>query len=150
MPQKEKNVEYTSHSREETLALGRRFGEKAQPGEVYALDGDLGAGKSVWAKGFAEGLGIREPVNSPTFTIMQVYEGGRLTLNHLDVYRIEDVAEMDEIGYDEVLGSDGVCLVEWADMVRELLPPETIRVTITRSPGTDMDERHIVIQGKTL
>ena len=73
-----------------------------------------------------------------------------MTLNHLDVYRIEDVAEMDEIGYDEVLGSDGVCLVEWADMVRELLPPETIRVTITRSPGTDMDERHIVIQGKTL
>ena len=96
-------MEYTSHSREETLALGRRFGEKAQPGEVYALDGDLGAGKTVWAKGFAEGLGIREPVNSPTFTILQVYENGRLPLYHFDVYRIADPEEMDEIGYEEYL-----------------------------------------------
>lgn len=143
-------MEYITHSREETLSLGRRFGEMAKPGEVYAMNGDLGAGKTVFAKGFAEGLGIKEPVSSPTFTIMQVYEEGRLLLNHLDVYRIEDIAEMDEIGYDEVFGGDGVCLVEWADMIEELLPRDTIRVTITRTSASAMDERRISVQGKDL
>ncbi len=139
-------MEYKSSSRSETFELGRQYGEKAKSGEVYALNGDLGAGKTVWAKGFAAGLGITEPVSSPTFTIQQIYVGGRLTLNHFDVYRIGDPEEMEEIGFEEALDGDGVSLIEWADMVRELLPSETINVTIRRVPKGEPDDRLITVE----
>ena len=141
---------FTSCSRDETFENGRRFGQAAKLGEVYALNGDLGAGKTVWAKGFAAGLGIAEPVSSPTFTIMQIYDGGRLRLNHFDVYRIEEIEEMEEIGFEEAVDGDGVSLIEWADIVADLLPRETIRVTIERVPGSDPDRRLITVTGKEL
>ena len=139
-------MEILSRSRAETFECGRTYGEKAKAGEVYALNGDLGAGKTVWAKGFAAGLGITEPVSSPTFTIMQTYEGGRLTLYHFDVYRIEDPEEMEEVGFDEWISGDGVALIEWADMVEDLLPKETIRVTITRLTDGGPDDRLIEVE----
>ena len=139
---------FTSSSRSETFEIGRQYGEKACPGEVYALNGDRGAGKTVFVKGFAAGLGVDEPVSSPTFTIQQVYDGGRLTLNHFDVYRIEDPDEMYEIGFEETLEGDGVSLIEWADMVGELLPEGTIRVTISRRPDGGEDDRLITVEGK--
>ena len=130
---------------EETFELGKKFGTAAVPGSVYALTGDLGAGKTVFAKGFAEGLGIREDVTSPTFTIMQVYEEGRLPLYHFDVYRIDDPEEMAEIGLDDFIGGEGVCLIEWADQIRELLPDDTVRVTIRRDLSRGEDFREIEI-----
>ena len=139
-------MEFKSKSRLETFEIGRQYGEMAKAGEVYALNGDLGAGKTVWAKGFAAGLGIKEPVSSPTFTIQQVYEGGRLTLNHFDVYRIDDPDELLEIGFEETLDSDGVCLIEWADKVREYLPQGTIVVTITRVYDGSPDDRLIAVE----
>ena len=102
---------YDSTSAEETFAIGRRLAELAQPGDIYALSGDLGVGKTVFTKGFAAGLGITEPVNSPTFTILQIYEGGRLPLYHFDVYRIEEPEEMEEVGLDEYLFGQGVSLI---------------------------------------
>ena len=97
-----------SRSAKETCELGRRLGLTAAPGSVFALCGDLGAGKTVFAQGFAAGLGVREPVNSPTFTILQVYDSGRLPLYHFDVYRIEEPEEMEEIGYEDYFFGDGV------------------------------------------
>ncbi len=134
-----------TYSEENTLALGRWLGQIARAGSIYALEGDLGAGKTVLAKGLAEGLGITEPVNSPTFTIMQVYTQGRLPFYHFDVYRIEDIGEMDEIGYEEYFYGQGVCLVEWADLIRELLPPETVWITIGQDSTCGFDYRRITI-----
>ena len=119
-------------SEEETMNIARELGRKAAPGEVYALSGDLGAGKTVFAKGFAKGLGIEEHISSPTFTIMQIYDEGRLPLYHFDVYRIADPEEMEEIGYGEYFYGDGVCLVEWAELVDEIMPPATRRIRIER------------------
>ena len=131
-----------------TLALGRELGAAAKPGTVFALTGDLGTGKTVFTKGFAEGLGIAEPVTSPTFTILQTYEGGRLTFWHFDVYRIGDVEEMEEIGYEDACYGDGVCLVEWAEIVEELLPEDAVRVTIEKDPEKGVDYRKITLQYK--
>ncbi len=139
-------MEFISHSAEETRAFGKSLSEKAFPGQVYALTGNLGAGKTVLAQGFAEGLGVLETVNSPTFTILQVYEEGRLPFYHFDVYRIEDPYEMEEIGFDEYLNGDGVCLIEWADEIRELLPKDTIRITIERDVEAGDDIRRITVQ----
>ena len=127
--------ETESRSDSETFALGEAFGKAARPGTVIALCGDLGAGKTVFAKGFAKGLGITETVNSPTFTILQVYDGGRMPFYHFDVYRIDDISEMDEIGFDEYTQGEGASLIEWADLIEEILPEETIRVTIERMSG---------------
>lgn len=132
-------------SREETYALGRLLGEASRAGEVYALEGDLGAGKTVLTQGFAEGLGITEPVNSPTFTILQIYEGGRLPLFHFDVYRIADVEEMEETGYEDSFYGDGVCLIEWANLIDAILPKSCIRIRITREPEKEFDYRKIVV-----
>ena len=107
---------------EDTFALGQKIGELVKPGTVISLVGDLGVGKTVFTQGLAKGLGITEPVNSPTFTIVQVYDGGRLPFYHFDVYRIGDIEEMDEIGYEDYFYGEGVCLIEWADLIRELLP----------------------------
>lgn len=131
---------------EETFALGRRLGQESVPGQVYTLIGDLGVGKTVFTQGFAEGLGITEPVNSPTFTILQVYEEGRLPFYHFDVYRITDVEEMDEIGYEDCFYGNGVCLIEWADLIAEILPEKCQRVTIEKNLEKGFDYRRITIE----
>lgn len=133
-------------SPEETFALGKMLGEQSAAGTVYTLTGDLGAGKTIFTQGFAEGLGIGEPVNSPTFTILQVYEGGRLPLYHFDVYRIADVEEMDEIGYEDCFYGEGVCLIEWADLIEEILPESRVQVTITKDPEQGFDYRKINVK----
>lgn len=131
----------------ETWELGKKAGEFARPGMVVALDGDLGAGKTVFTQGFAAGLGIAEPVNSPTFTIVQIYEEGRLPFYHFDVYRIGDVEEMDEIGYEDYFYGEGVCLIEWAKLIQEILPEQTCRVTIEKDLEKGFDYRRISIEG---
>ncbi len=136
---------YESFSREETFELGKRFGESAGSGEVYSLAGDLGAGKTVFAKGFAAGLGISEEVTSPTFTIMQIYEGGRLDLYHYDAYRIEDPEEMEEIGYSDYFFGNGVCLIEWAENIEDYLPDHIKVVTIERDNEKGFDYRRITV-----
>ena len=117
---------------EDTFVLGQKIGELVKPGTVISLVGDLGVGKTVFTQGLAKGLGITEPVNSPTFTIVQVYDGGRLPFYHFDVYRIGDIEEMDEIGYEDYFYGEGVCLIEWADLIRELLPEHTGRIVIEK------------------
>jgi tRNA threonylcarbamoyladenosine biosynthesis protein TsaE len=134
-----------SEGREDTFALGRKLGEEARPGQVYALIGDLGAGKTVFSQGFAAGLGIEEQVCSPTFTILQSYEEGRLPFHHFDVCRIGDPEEMEEIGYEDCFFGDGVSLVEWADLIEELLPPDTVYVRIGQDPGRGFDYRRICL-----
>lgn len=131
---------------EDTFALGRALGQMAAPGEIYTLDGDLGTGKTVLTQGLAAGLGITEHVNSPTFTIVQEYEGGRLPLYHFDVYRIGDVEEMDEIGYEDYFYGNGVCLIEWADLIREILPLNCIRIRIEKDLEKGFDYRRITIR----
>ena len=121
------------------------IGKAARPGQVYSLTGDLGAGKTVFTQGVAVGLGIEEPVNSPTFTILQVYETGRLPFYHFDVYRIGDIEEMDEIGYEDCFYGDGVCLVEWADLIGELLPEDHIEVKIEKDLDRGFDYRRITV-----
>lgn len=135
-----------SHSAQETFAYGKDIGENAAPGEVYTLIGDLGVGKTVFTQGVAVGLGITEPVNSPTFTILQSYEGGRLPFYHFDVYRIGDVEEMEEIGYDDCFYGEGVCLIEWADLIREILPERYTRITIEKDLSKGFDYRRITIE----
>lgn len=131
---------------EETYALGKELGEQAAAGAVFTLNGDLGVGKTVFAQGFAEGLGIMEAVNSPTFTILQVYEEGRLPLYHFDVYRIEDPEEMYEVGFDDYLYGQGVCLIEWAEQVAELLPQKRTEITIEKDLTKDFSYRKITIR----
>ena len=138
---------YLTNSPEETYDLAAELGKKAQPGQIYALDGDLGTGKTVFAQGFAAGLGVCGPVCSPTFTIVQEYADGQLPLYHFDVYRIEEPEELEEIGFEEYLFGDGVCLIEWAGRVRELLPEQTIFVTIEKEPENGPDHRRITIGG---
>ncbi len=133
-------------SPEETYMLGKKIGEAACPNTVYALNGDLGVGKTVFTQGLAAGLGIDEPVTSPTFTILQNYDGGRLPFFHFDVYRIGDIEEMDEIGYDDCFFGGGVSLVEWAEIVEEILPENTIYITIEKDPEKGFDYRKITVQ----
>lgn len=133
-------------SPEETYLFGKSMGEKAVPNTVYALSGDLGAGKTVFTQGMAAGLGIDEPVTSPTFTILQNYGGGRLPFYHFDVYRIGDVEEMDEIGYDDCFFGGGVSLIEWAGLVEEILPENTVYITIEKNPEKGFDYRLITVQ----
>ena len=134
-----------TYSAEETFKLGEQIGKDAKPGQVYALLGDLGVGKTVLIKGVAKGLGIDEPVNSPTFTIVQVYESGRLPFYHFDVYRIGDIEEMEEIGYEEYFYGNGVCFVEWANLVEEIMPRETVQITIEKDLSKGFEYRRITI-----
>ncbi len=131
----------------ETFQLGQKIGKKALPGQIYTLNGDLGVGKTVFTQGVASGLEIGEPVNSPTFTILQEYEGGRLPFYHFDVYRIGDIEEMEEIGYDDYFFGEGICLIEWAQLIEEILPENVISVTIEKDPAKDFDYRKITIEG---
>ena len=136
-----------TRSPEETCALGEKLGREAKPGQIYTLNGDLGTGKTVFTQGFAAGLGITEPVNSPTFTILQVYEEGRMPFYHFDVYRIGDVEEMDEIGYEDCFYGEGVCLIEWAELIEEILPEHVIAVTIEKDLEQGFDYRKITLEG---
>lgn len=139
-----------THGPEETFALGVKIGENARPGQVYTLNGDLGVGKTVFTQGVAKGLGIEEPVNSPTFTIVQIYDEGRMPFYHFDVYRIGDVSEMDEIGYEDCFFGEGICLVEWAELVEEIIPKDAISVTIEKNLEQGTDYRKITIEGVTI
>ena len=139
-----------SYSAEETFAYGKRLGEQAKAGQVCTLIGDLGVGKTVFTQGVASGIGISEPVNSPTFTILQVYEEGRLPFYHFDVYRIGDVEEMDEIGYEDCFYGEGVCLIEWADLVSEIIPERHTRITIEKDLTKGFEYRRIRIEEKSL
>lgn len=132
-------------SEQETFAAGKKLGEQAVPGQIFALLGDLGTGKTVFTKGMAAGLGIQEPVSSPTFTIVQIYEEGRIPLYHFDVYRIADPEEMEEIGYEDCFFGDGVCLVEWADLIEELMPENTIWIRIEKDLEKGFDYRRIEV-----
>lgn len=131
---------------EETRQLGYELGRKACPGQIYTLIGDLGVGKTVFTQGMAAGLGITEHVSSPTFTIVQVYEEGRLPFYHFDVYRIGDVEEMDEIGYEDYFYGGGVCLIEWANLIEEILPEHYVRITIEKDLEKGFDYRRITIE----
>ena len=137
-----------TRSPEETFALGEKIGKQARKGQVYTLTGDLGTGKTVFTQGVAAGLGIREPVNSPTFTIVQVYEEGRLPFYHFDVYRIGDIEEMEEIGYDDYFFGEGICLIEWAELIEEILPENRISITIQKDLEKGFDYRRIIIEEK--
>ena len=137
---------YETNSPEETFALAKQLGKAAQAGTVFTLTGDLGAGKTVFAQGLADGLGITEPINSPTFTIVQVYEEGRLPFYHFDVYRIGDVEEMEEIGYEDYFYGDGVCLVEWAELIGEILPQRRTQLLIEKDLEKGFDYRRITLE----
>ena len=136
---------FETYSEEETFNIGREIGSKAVAGSVYTLIGDLGVGKTVFTKGFGAGLSIKEPINSPTFTIIQVYDEGRLPLYHFDVYRIGDVEEMEEIGFDEYVYGDGVSLIEWANLIEEIIPKEHTEILIEKDLEKGFDYRKITV-----
>ena len=142
------SLEIETECFEDTYALGGLLAKTAVPGTVYTLIGDLGVGKTVLTQGFARGLGITGPVSSPTFTILQVYEEGRLPFYHFDVYRIADVEEMDEIGYEDCFYGEGVSLVEWANLIEEILPEEYTEITIEKNPDRGFDYRKITLVRK--
>ena len=138
-----------TNSEQETRALGMELARNARPGQIYALSGDLGVGKTVLTQGIAEGLGITEPVSSPTFTIVQVYEEGRMPFYHFDVYRIGDIEEMDEIGYEDYFFGEGICLVEWANLIEELMPEQTVWITIEKDLEKGFDYRKITFSRRS-
>ena len=135
-------------SEQGTRALGEKLGREAAAGQVYTLTGDLGVGKTVFTQGFARGLGVKEHVNSPTFTFVQEYGEGRLPFYHFDVYRIGDIEEMDEIGYEDYFYGEGVCLIEWAELIEELLPENRIAVRIEKDLEKGFDYRKITVEEK--
>lgn len=138
---------FETMSEKETLELGRQLGRDAKAGQIFCLDGDLGVGKTVFTQGFAEGLNIEESVNSPTFTIVQIYDEGRIPLYHFDVYRIGDPEEMYEIGYEEYFFGEGVCLIEWSKLIDELIPKEAVKVIIEKDLEKGLDYRRITLNG---
>lgn len=140
---------YESFSAEETARLGEQIGRDATPGDVYTLIGDLGVGKTVLTQGIAKGLDIAEPICSPTFTIVQVYEEGRMPFYHFDVYRIGDIEEMDEIGYEDYFYGNGLTMIEWANLIEEILPPSYHQITIEKNLEKGFDYRKIVIEEVT-
>lgn len=134
-----------TNSPNDTFEAGRRLGLCAKPGEIYTLNGELGVGKTVFTQGVAAGLGIAEHVNSPTFTIVQIYDRGRLPFYHFDVYRIGDIEEMEEIGYEDYFFGGGVCMVEWAERISELIPAGARHITIEKDLEKGFDYRRISI-----
>lgn len=137
---------FESRSAEETYTFARELASEAAAGTVYCLHGELGVGKTVFSQGFARGLGIDEPVTSPTFTIVQEYHSGRLPFYHMDVYRISDEEEMFEVGYEDMIADDGVCLIEWASLISGILPPDYVSVTIAKEPAKGFDYRRISVE----
>ncbi len=140
-----KNMTIESRSEKETYDLGYRIGLEAKAGQVFTLVGDLGVGKTIFTKGLAAGLGVEEAVSSPTFTIVQIYEEGRLPFYHFDVYRIADVDEMDEVGYEDYIYGEGVTLIEWANLIKEILPDHYAEITIEKDLEKGFDYRRIQI-----
>lgn len=136
---------YESYREEDTLSLAKKLGETANKGDIFCLIGDLGVGKTVFSKGFAQGMEIDEHITSPTFTIVHEYEG-ELPLYHFDVYRISDASEMDEIGYEEYFYGAGVCLIEWADIIPEIIPLSAKYITIEKDLEKGFDYRRITIE----
>ena len=132
-------------SAKETFEAGYRLAQSVHPGQIYCLNGDLGVGKTVFTQGFAKGLGIEEPINSPTFTIVQQYDGGRLPFYHFDVYRIGDVEEMEEIGYEDYIYGEGVSLIEWANLIEEILPEHYTEIRIEKDLEQGFDYRRIEV-----
>lgn len=139
-----------SYSEQDTGRLGETLAKAAKPGQIYCLEGDLGVGKTVFTQGFARGLGVEGPVTSPTFTIVQQYEEGRIPLYHFDVYRLADLEELEEIGYEEYFFGDGVCLIEWPSRVEELIPAEAVRITIEKELAKGFDYRRITVEGEEI
>lgn len=144
------SIVWESFNPEDTFSIGEKLGREAKAGEVYTLIGDLGVGKTVFTQGVARGLGITEPVNSPTFTIVQIYEDGRLPFYHFDVYRIGDVEEMEEIGYQDCFYGEGICLIEWANLIEEILPDHYKEITIEKDLEKGFDYRKIILQEKNI
>ena len=142
----ENTKQIESFSAEDTHALGKKLGENAKPGDVYTLLGDLGVGKTVLTQGIADGLGIKEAICSPTFTIVQVYEEGRMPFYHFDVYRIGDIEEMDESGYEDYFYGDGLTMIEWANLIEEILPSKRKEITIEKDLEKGFDYRRITIK----
>ncbi len=140
---------YRSNSAQETYAFAKQLGQNAHAGEVYCLNGDLGVGKTVFSQGFAAGLGITEAITSPTFTIVQEYDEGRLPFYHMDVYRISDVEEMYEIGFDDMICGDGICLIEWAELISDILPKDRYEITISKDLQQGFDYRTIEIDRRS-
>ncbi len=138
---------FETYSEQETFAVGKKLGKQAEAGRIICLNGDLGVGKTVFTKGFAAGLGITEEVNSPTFTILQVYDEGRLPLYHFDVYRIGDPEEMYEIGFEDYFYGEGVSLIEWASLIEELIPKEALWIDIKKDLEHGTDYRKIIVEG---
>jgi len=139
---------YQSYSAEDTFSFGVQIGESCQPGDIILLNGDLGVGKTVFSKGIGKGLGITEPISSPTFTILQIYEEGRIPLYHFDVYRIADIEEMEEIGYEDYFYGQGICLIEWASRIEEILPDNVVVITIEKDLEQGTDYRKITAEGQ--
>lgn len=135
-----------SFSADDTFNIGRELAKMAKPGEVYCLYGDLGTGKTVFSQGFGAGLMIDEPISSPTFTILKEYHEGTLPFYHFDVYRIGSDDEMDEIGYYDIIDGEGVCLIEWAELIKDILPTHYNKVTIEKNPEKGFDYRTITIE----
>ncbi len=143
----EKKIEvFESRSEEETFKIGAKLGREAKAGDVYTLIGDLGVGKTVFTKGIGAGLGILEDINSPTFTIIQEYEEGRIPLYHFDVYRIGDVEEMFELGFEDYFYGKGLTLIEWANLIEEILPAKRKEITIEKNLDLGFDYRKITIK----
>ena len=136
---------FESTSAQMTFEFAKKIGENLKRGDVLCLDGDLGVGKTVFTKGVAAGLGIKDDVSSPTFTLIQEYYGGRLPLYHFDVYRIDGPWDMDDLGYEEYFYGEGVCLVEWGSMIKELFPENTIYVRIEKDLEKGFDYRKITV-----
>ena len=137
-----------TRSAQETYQLGIDIGKSAKAGQVYTMVGDLGVGKTVFTQGMAVGLGITEPISSPTFTIVQVYDEGNLPFYHFDVYRIGDISEMDEIGFEDYVYGEGVSLIEWANLIEEILPEQRIEIAIEKDLEQGFDYRRITIEEK--
>lgn len=145
MPDKNR-MEIETWNADETFAVGEKLGQKAEAGQIYTLIGDLGVGKTVFTQGVAKGLGIYQPINSPTFTIIQEYEEGRIPFYHFDVYRIGDPMEMEEIGYEDYFYGQGICMIEWANLITELLPRNYFQITIEKDLNKGFDYRKITIE----
>lgn len=139
---------YESFSEKETREVGRSIGENSKAGQIYCLNGDLGVGKTVFSKGFAEGLEVLEHVTSPTFTIINAYDSGRLPFYHFDVYRITDPYELDEIGYEDYFFGEGVTMVEWASLIDEVIPLEAMDITIEKDLEKGLDYRRITVASR--
>ena len=142
----EKVYKRESFSAQETFAIGKELAAQAKPGEVYCLYGDLGCGKTVFSQGFGAGLGVKEPISSPTFTILKEYDEGRMPFFHFDVYRIGDIEEMDEIGYEDYFYGDGLTMIEWANLIEEILPDHYQKITIRKDLEKGFDYREIEME----